>query len=98
MNCQKTNDWALKQTQPHMSLLNVIERGKLKYCKHTLRIDNRLQEVIMQEKVEGKRRRVRPRRWQDDITENWNLTLESTVKLATNKNEWRKAVHEVTRS
>ena len=45
----------------------------------------------MQEKVEGKRR------WLDEITEKLGLNLESTLKLAPNRNEWRKAVHEWSR-
>ena len=99
MDCQKTNDWVLKKIQPHMLLLNVIERGRLKHCRHILRTGNSLENVIMQGKVEGKKRRGRPRRRSlDEITETLGLKLESTLKLATNRNEWRKAVYEVTRS
>ena len=84
--------------QPHMSLLNIIEQGKPKYCGNILRTDYSLEKVIMQGKVEGKRRRGRPRkRWVDEITEKLGLNPESTLKLATNRNEWRKATHEVTR-
>ena len=82
-----------------MSLLNIIKRGKLRYCGHILRTDNSLEKVIMLGKVEGKRRRGRPRRrWLDEITEKLGLNLENTLKLATNTNEWTKATHEVTRS
>ena len=99
MDCQKTNDWILEQIQPHMSLFNIIERGKLKYCGHILRTDISLEKVIMQGKVERKRRKGRPRmRWLDEITGKLGLNLESTLKLETNRSEWRKASHEVTRS
>ena len=97
-NCQK-NDCVLEQIQPHMSPLNIIERGKLKYCEHILRTDNSLKKVIVQGKVEGKKGMGRPRRkWLDEITEKLGLNLESTLKLATNRNEWIKATNEVTRS
>ena len=59
---KKTNDWVLEQIQPHMSLLNIIERGKLQYCGYILKTGNSLENVITQGKVEGKRRRGRPRR------------------------------------
>ena len=79
---KKTNDWVLEQIQPHMSLLNIIERGKLKYCGHILRTGDSLEKVIMQGKVEGKRRRGRPkRRWLDEITEKLGLNLESILNL-----------------
>ena len=82
-----------------MSLLHINEQGKLKYCGHILETDNSLEKVIMQEKVEEKRRMGRPRRRQlDEIMKKLELNLESTLKLTTNKNEWRKATHEVTRS
>ena len=82
-----------------MLLLNIIKLDKLKYCGHILRTGNCLKKVIMQGKVEGKRRRGRPRRrWLDEITEKLGLNLESNLKLATNRNEWRKAVYEVTRN
>ena len=52
----------------------------------------------MQGKVEGKRRRGRSKRkWLDKITKKLGLNLESTLKLATNRDESRKATHEVTR-
>ena len=59
---KKTNDWVLEQIQPHMPLLNIIERGKLQYCGYILKTGNSLENVITQGKVEGKRRRGRPRR------------------------------------
>ena len=57
-SAKKTKEWVVEPVQPHMSLLNINERGKLKYCEHILRSDNSIEKVIMQEKVEGKRRRT----------------------------------------
>ena len=31
---KKTNDWAIEQIQFHMSLVNIIDRSKPKYCGH----------------------------------------------------------------
>ena len=84
IECQKTNDLVLEQIQPHVLLLNIIERGKLKYCRHFLRNNNSLEKLIMQGKVKEIRKRGRPRRkWLDEITEKLGLNLETTLKLAT---------------
>ena len=49
--------WVVEQVQPHMSLLNIIEHGKLKYCGHMLRSGNSIEKVVVQGKVEEKSRR-----------------------------------------
>ena len=48
--------------------------------------------------VKGKKRRERPkRRWLDEVMgKKMELKLDGILNLATNSNEWRKAVHEVT--
>ena len=40
IEAKKTNDLVLEQIQPHMSLLNIIEGGKLKYCRNILQTDH----------------------------------------------------------
>ena len=57
-SAKKTNEWVIEQEQPHVSLLNIIGRGKLKYCGHTMRFDNSMEKVIMQGKVEGKNQKA----------------------------------------
>ena len=95
---KKTNEWVIEQVQPHMSLLNIIERGKLKYCGHILRSDNSMEKMIMQGKVERKRKGRPKSRWLDEVMEKLGIDLKSTLKLPKNRDEWRKVVHEVTRS
>ena len=68
-NAKKTNECVLEQVQPHMLLLNIIERGKLKYCRHILRCDNNMEKVIMQGKEEAKRRGRPKSRWLDEVME-----------------------------
>ena len=57
---KKTNDWAIEQIQFHMSLVNIIERSKLKYCGHILRTNNNMEGEIIQKKITEEKRR---RRW-----------------------------------
>ena len=54
---KKTNEWAIEQVQPHMSLLNIIEWGKLKYCGHILKSDNSMEKVVVQGNVEVKKKK-----------------------------------------
>ena len=56
---KKTNDWAIEPIQFHMSLVNIIERSKLKYCGHILRTNNTMEGEVMQKRL--LKRRERPR-------------------------------------
>ena len=46
-----TNDWAIEQIQFHMSLVNIIERSKLKYCGRNVRTNNTMEGEIMQKRL-----------------------------------------------
>ena len=50
-------------------------------------------------KIEGKRRRGRQRmRWPDGITDAREINLDKLGKLVKDKEDWRAAVHGVTKS
>ena len=57
-----------------------------------------MEKVVTQGKVKGKRRGRPKSRWLDEVMEKLGLDLESTVKLAKNRDELTKAVHDVIRS
>ena len=66
-----------------------MKRQKLKYFGHTLRHDS-LEKLIMQGRVEGSRRRGRPRRrWMDDVVEWLEMGAEEAVRLAADRKTYR---------
>ena len=77
---------------PYEDLLTSMKRRKLKWYGHVTRSSG-LGKTILQETVQGERRRGRQRkRWEDSIKEWTGLEWNIIPRKAENREEWRKLV------
>jgi len=78
-------------------LLDTVKARKLAYCGHTMRKQGScLEKEIMQGTMPGGRRRGRPHTaWMDNIKTWTGLSVEESMKMTEDRDEWRKYVHGV---
>lgn len=80
---------------PYEDLLTTVKKRKLKWYGHVTRSKG-LAKTILQGKVNGSRRRGRPRRkWTDNIPEWTGLPLTETIRCAEDRTRWRSLVDNI---
>ena len=96
---KRTNKSVLEGIKPDTPLESKIQRQKLRYFGHVIRKDNSIEKNIMLGKVAGKRKRGKQRtRWIDGVKDMMGKDISELVRESLDRQEWRKSVHEVTRS
>ena len=72
---------------------------KLQYFGQLMQRTDSFEKTLMLGKIEGRRRRGRQRvRWLDGITNSVDMSLSHLQEIVKNREAWRAAVHEVTKS
>ena len=98
LTARRSNQSMLREINPEYSLQGLMLKLKLQYFSHLMRTADSLENFLMLEQIEGRRRRGQQRmRWRDGIINAMDMNLGKLGEIVRDRKACSAAVHRVTK-